>query len=196
MLNTNADAQPAVVKDLIFAIIFTNCIHNCHSLCLGPFELSHSHYYPLSRAMVPCRYFAYDVIPGHSECFIIDLSGTAIVAKVPPQISHSDSDSQSSYSEETVLEALSKHQSPVDENLHIIQSDAGFRRRVFLNRSNHLSCFHCFEGLLEGIHAVVVVDIAHANSQLTPTNFDFNMDQFYSTTSGVEWDPCRKEAPL
>ena len=59
--------------------------------------------------MVPCRYFAYDVIPGHSVCSIIDLSGTAIVAKVPPQISHSDSDSQSSYSEETVLEALSKH---------------------------------------------------------------------------------------
>ena len=60
--------------------------------------------------MVPCRYYAYDVILGHSECSISVLSSIAIVDEGPPQILHSDSDSQSSYSEETVLEArLSEH---------------------------------------------------------------------------------------
>ena len=110
MLNTGADAHPIVNAELINAIVFTNCIHNCHSLGLSPFKLSHSHYYPLSRARVPCQYFACDVILAHSECSFSDLLSIANVAEGPPQLLHSDSYSQSSRSKETVLEArLLKH---------------------------------------------------------------------------------------
>ena len=166
MLNTGADDEPIVAVGLFNAIVFTNCIHNCHSSGLNPFKLSHSHYYPLSRARVPCRYFACDVILAHSECSISDLLGIANVAEGPPQLLHSDSDSQSSHSKETKLEArLLEHWLAVCENAHIIYSYGGSRRRVFFDRLIHLSCFHCFTDRREGIHVVAVAAYsAHPNN--------------------------------
>ena len=150
--------------ELFNAIVFTNCIHNCRSLDLNPFKLSHSHYYPLSRARVPCQYFACDVILAHSKCSISDLLGIANAAEGPPQLLHSDSDSQSSHSKETKLEAqLLEHWLAVYENAHIIYSYAGSRRRVFFDRLIHLSCFHCFIGRREGNH-VGAADSAHPNN--------------------------------
>ena len=104
-LNIGAVAGLVFAVVLIFAIVFTNCMHNCHLSCPSPFELSHSHYYPLSIAKVACRCFACDVILGHSECSISDPSGIAIVAEGPPRPLHSDSDFQSSCPKETALEA-------------------------------------------------------------------------------------------
>ena len=150
--------------ELFNAIVFTSCIHNCHSSGLNPFKLSHSHYYPLSRARVPCQYFACDVILAHSKCSISDLLGIANAAEGPPQLLHSDSDSQSSHSKETKLEArLLEHWLAVYENAHIIYSYAGSRRRVFFDRLIHLSCFHCFKGRREGSHVGAAYS-AHPNN--------------------------------